>query len=351
MRARKSPFVPGVAGLLLIVLLAPVVSANPLFDSDQPLPIVLQLPVDDLLRHRQKRPTVEGKLRYSSVDGRDVDLDVTVTTRGKSRLEQCRYPPLRVNLKKKQVKETLFEGQNKLKLVVPCRTTPAFLRYLAQEYAIYKAYNLLTGYSYRVRAVDVTFRDSNGRRDDKLHRAFFIESLGEVASRLDMAVVKTGTVDLSQLQPERLAVMTLFQYMIANTDWSARKGPDGESCCHNSRVIGPHHSAKNWIIVPYDFDQSGIINTSYAKPDPRLPIRRVTQRLYRGYCITVGELDGVVALFNERRSAINALFGSAAAKAQDNQKAVRYLDAFYETINDPAKRQKEIVKDCPVSPD
>ena len=321
-------------------------SAGPLFDSDAILPIVLELPVDDVLRHARAKPQVDGRLSYHRPDGAPVALDVTVTTRGKSRLEQCRYPPLRVNLKKKQVASTLFAGQNKLKLVTPCRLSATFSRYLAQEYATYKAYNVLTDYSFRVRMVDVTFRDSNGRRDDKTHEAFLIESLGEVAARQDMKPVKTRAVRISQLDPEQLGIMTLFQYMIANTDWSARRGPAGEDCCHNSKVIGPPNEAAGWVVLPYDFDQAGLINTSYAVPSEQLPIRRVRQRLYRGYCRNIGQLGNTIALFNERRGAIEAVIGNAAARPQDNRSALKYLDAFYDTINDPGKRQKRIVDAC-----
>ncbi len=322
------------------------IPSNPLFESDEVLPIVLELPVADVLRHAKSKPQVPGRLSYSGPDGADVVLEATVTTRGKSRLEQCRYPPLSVNLKKKQVKSTLFAGQNKLKLVVPCRTSATFTRYLAQEYATYKAYNLLTDYSFRVRLLEVTFRDSAGKRDDKVHEAFFIESLGEVANRHGMSPLKTGVVRLSQLDQEQLGIMTLFQYMIANTDWSARRGPAGEDCCHNSKVIGPPGQTDEWVVLPYDFDQAGIINTSYAAPSDQLPIRRVRQRLYRGYCRNNARLDETIALFNDRRSAIETVFGTAAQSDSVNKSVIKYLYEFYEVINDPAKRQKKITGAC-----
>ena len=76
----------------------------------------------------------------------------------------------------------------------------------------------------------------------------------------------------------------LFQYLIANTDFSVIRGPEGEGCCHNGRVIAPRGEQTGWIVLPYDFDQAGIINTDYSLPDRRLGIRVVTSRLYRGFC-------------------------------------------------------------------
>jgi hypothetical protein len=35
--------------------------------------------------------------------------------------------------------------------------------------------------------------------------------------------------------------------------------------------------------VPYDYDFSGLVNTTYAEPDPLLETENVTDRVYRGY--------------------------------------------------------------------
>ena len=320
--------------------------ASPLFESDETLAVVLELPVKDLLRQAKKKPTFEGKLHYNDADKGQVVLDISVTTRGKSRLEQCRYPPLSVNFKKRQTASTVFAGQNKLKLVTPCRDSGAATRYLSQEYTIYKAYNQLTDYSFRARMLEVTFRDTGGKRKDEVHEAFFIEPLKGVAARLGMRNVSTRSVGVSQLDPEQLSIMTLFHFMIGNTDWSARKGPANEDCCHNGKVIRPPDAANGWVVLPYDFDQSGIINTDYAVPSKRLRLRSVRQRLYRGYCRNNSQLDATIALFNDKRIAIEELFGNATARAGTNKSAVKYLDSFFDIINDPDMRYKKIIDAC-----
>lgn len=334
------------AALFAGLLSSDVAMAGPLFESDETLAVVLEMPVGDLLRHAKKKPTVSGKMLYKDADGSDVILDINVTTRGKSRLEQCKYPPLSINLKKKQAANTEFAGQKKLKLVTPCRDSPVYKRYLAQEYTIYKAYNLLSEYSFRVRMLEVTFRDSNGKRKDEVHAAFFIEPDKQVAARLNMTTVKTKIVRVSQLEPEQLSILTLFQYMIGNTDWSVRRGPDSGECCHNGKVIAPPDSANGWVVLPYDFDQSGIIYTSYSTPHEKLPIRNVRQRLYRGYCRGNDRLDETITRFNDNRAAIEDLFGGASDQPSANKTALKYLGSFYETINDPKKRKKRVIDAC-----
>lgn len=332
--------------LFSAALSASSATAGPLFESDQPLALILEFPLRDLLRQKKDKATVPGVLRYTDINGNDIALDVGVSTRGNSRLEQCRYPPLSINLKKRQVASTLFAGQNKLKLVTLCRDTSTFRRYLQQEYLVYRIYNLLSDYSFRARMLRVTFREPTGRQPKDAVPAFFIESDREVARRVEMTFIKAAEVYISQLDSAQLSILTLFQFMIGNTDWSVRKGPTGESCCHNGKVIGPADSHDGWVVLPYDFDQSGMINTSYATPSDALPIKSVRQRLYRGFCSGNAYLDSTIAMFNKQRSAIEDLFEHENLVSSGNNSALKYLRGFYEIVNDPKKRQKQIIDRC-----
>ena len=97
-----------------------------LFQSDSPLVVILEMPRKQLLRQKRTDPPVEGVLRYTDAEGRDVALDMTVSVRGNNRLKQCKYPPLSVNLKRKQVTETLLQGRinlSWLRSVVRARLT------------------------------------------------------------------------------------------------------------------------------------------------------------------------------------------------------------------------------------
>ena len=332
--------------ILLVVLPASMVEASPLFESAEPLSVVFEFPTQELLRTAKKRPTVDGRIRYQDHDGTEVVFEASFTTRGKSRLDTCKYPPLRLNLKRKQVASTVFEGQRKLKLVTQCYKSGNSLRYLEQEYLIYQAYAKLTPYSFRVRMLSITFRDSTGRRDDETHPGFLIEAEKNVAKRLDMTPIKAASVGVSQLDETQLSILTLFQFMIGNTDWSVRSGPDGRHCCHNGKLIGKPSSDSEWVVLPYDFDQSGLINASYAIPAESLGIRSVKQRLYRGYCSTNDELEQTIRLFNDNRADIEGLFVSDSSDPKKHKRALRYVRDFYEIINDMDKRQKSIVADC-----
>jgi hypothetical protein len=271
---------------------------------------------------------------------------MTVTTRGKSRLEQCKFPPLSINFKGQERKGTLFDGQKKLKLVTHCRNGDTYKRYLIQEYSIYRVFNVLTDKSFRVRKLDATYRDSEGKKSDVTAMAFFLESDNEVADRLGMQTLDVSIVNPSQLEPGHASIFALFQFLVANTDWSAIKGPGDEGCCHNGKVIAPPDSIAGWLVIPYDFDQSGIINTKYSLPAAGLGIRSVRQRVYRGRCINLDRLDETIARFNERRPQITALLLGDETPAAFRQTTSHYIDEFYEIINDPLQRERKIENNC-----
>lgn len=337
---------------VLVVLLqstAPdcnLAAEHPLFECDTPLEFTLELPMKTLLRRADDRPDLDGKLHYIDQHGNQLVFDVQVTTRGHSRLEICSFPPLSVSFKKKQVNDTIFAGQKKLKIVTQCRSGDSYLDFLRQEYGIYRAYNVVAEPSFRVRMLNITFRDSQGKRKDDVQTAFFIESIDEVAERLQLETIKLNKIPPRHLDAANSSIYELFQFLIANTDWSKTKGPGDEECCHNGKVLREPDTDTGWFVLPYDFDQAGLINVPYARPHEQLPIRHVTQRLFRGRCEYLGYLDATIDLFNREREAIEAalISGGVSEKRQSTQ--TKYVARFYEIVNDPKLRQRYVDDRC-----
>ena len=134
--------------------------------------------------------------------------------------------------------------------------------------------------------------------------------------------------------------------MIGVTDWSVLDGPPGEECCHNGKIIGPEARTTGWVPVPYDFDQAGLINTKYAKPHEALPIRKVTQRLWRGFCMSNDELPATVGHFQVKRDDIQALFETGLLDEGASERSLKWLNGFYEIVAYPPKIEKEMLDRC-----
>ena len=325
-------------------------TSQPLFASHDLLELTVEAPLRSVLRERtQESAEYPATISYLDGSGNEVVIDLEISTRGRRRLDRniCRFPPLQLDFPRSEVGETIFANQNNLKLVTHCQDGRSeYEQYVLQEYLVYRAFNLLTDLSFRVRLARITYIDLEQDRDAVTKYAFLIEHKDLMAKRNGWEVLEVPIIEPGYLDPDQLSLVEVFQYMIGNTDWSAFRAPSGETeCCHNAKavgdVIGPVFT------VPFDFDQAGVIRTRYAKPDARFNLRNVGQRLYRGVCRPRQEFDPIRASFNEQKDAIYALY-----RAQQDldpkrlERMLDYYDDFYDIINNEGKFRREILNEC-----
>jgi len=314
-----------------------------LFASDEIFDLTVRVPLTKLMRLAGDASDVTGSLE---LDG-GTSIPMTCNKYGISRLRECQLGSLAMTVTEDDVFGTPFEGQRTLRLVTPCRLGGGFDKYTMLEYLVYRSYAVIAEPALRVRLARVRFQDSTKPGKDDTRYAFFIEDIGEAAGRGGGAWLDIQSQRISDLDAMQLTVMTLFQYMVGNTDWSAVKGRPDDRCCHNVAVFGEEGGYLN-TVVPFDFDQTGLVNPPYAAPpDPSLGIKRVTDRIYRGLCEHNHELPAAITLFNEKRPEIEALFNRDELPYQkERERALKYIGDFYDTINDPRKLEKKILNDC-----
>jgi hypothetical protein len=119
----------------------------PLFADDATLEVTISAPFRTLMRERPDVEYLEGTFAYTGSDGSTTTLELKLRTRGNYRRdeEHCDFAPIRLNFRKRQVADTLFDGQDKLKLVTHCRSSePVYEFYLLREYFAYRFYSVLT---------------------------------------------------------------------------------------------------------------------------------------------------------------------------------------------------------------
>jgi hypothetical protein len=321
----------------------PVEADELLFASDEILEIAIRVPLSKLMRQAKDAPGVNGSLELA--DGTLIPM--TCNKYGISRLRECQLASLAMTVSEDNVLDTPFEGQGTLRLVTPCRLGGDFDKYTMLEYLVYRSYAVVAEPALQVRLVRVRFQDSKKPGKEDARYAFFIEDIGDAAARGGGAWLDIQSQRISDLDATQLTVMILFQYMVGNTDWSAVKGRPDDRCCHNVAVFGEEGGHLN-TVVPFDFDQTGLVNPPYAAPpDPSLGIKRVTDRRYRGLCEHNHELPAAITLFNEKRPALEALFRrDDLPYSKSREHALKYIGDFYDTINDSRELEKKILKDC-----
>jgi hypothetical protein len=324
----------------------------PLFASHDILEITLEADFHTIRREdrsdedSQERPAV---MRWTNADGTVETQDIQVQTRGIFRLARrnCDFPPLRLNVKKGQVEGTLFQGQDKLKMVSPCKLGQEYWQqYVLAEYLVYRMFNLFSPMSFRVRLARVTFTDTSGEDDEFTRMAFLIEDDAAMATRLGGRKIDWNReLQFSPmlLDKRQSILVDIFQYMIGNTDWSGVQ-------MHNMELI--HEPPSMYATVPYDFDFSGIIDTRYANPAESLDIRSVRDRLFRGLCPedlnrTSEDYEAVYEEFRQKREELYDLWRNLEGMEEDRvERTLDYLDDFYEILDDPRQIQTRMINRC-----
>ena len=156
---------------------------SPLFSADDPLNIKLELSLKDVRKETNDTTYMDGVMHYESASQWD-SIDVKIRTRGDFRLKECFYPPLRVKIKKKDAKGTVFEGNKALKLVLPCKKSGDCNDYVVKEFLCYKIYEIITPYTFSTRLVNIDFWDNSGKNPKNYQLiGFFIEDDDIVAER------------------------------------------------------------------------------------------------------------------------------------------------------------------------
>ncbi|WP_282125869.1 CotH kinase family protein [Marinifilum flexuosum] len=311
----------------------------PLFSSDEIFEIKLKGDIRKLFNDRKENATYHPFIFSYDINNQQHSLDIRVKTRGHFRKMRanCATPPLLLNFDTlPDLAKTIFKGQNKLKLVTTCDIE----KFVVQEYLVYKIYQLITEKSFQVRLVKVIFEDTKRNKTRSAKYGILLEDQNKMAKRNHSAIRKQLNVNPQTIDKESFLKMAVFQYLIGNTDWSIQY-------LHNIKLL-VNHSGKSIVTVPYDFDMSGIVNTPYAAPAEALQLSSVRNRRYRGYCLdNMNEFESTFELFNDLKKEIYAIYQNNTLIDKTYKKnTIRYLDKFYEIINNKELSKREFQYPC-----
>lgn len=313
-----------------------------LFGPDTPLEFTLTADFKQAFKSRDtlKVKTTKATLTLNDSSGKPVTVPIEIAPRGHYRLraDVCNFPPIRLIFPEKGLKGTPLAGQKALKLGTHCqRSDKEYAEYSVREHAAYEVLNMLTDISFKSRLATVTYVPVGEEKDSITKIGLLIEDESDMSKRNGMRIATIRGGSFADMDPGQMTIMSVFAYFLGNTDWSLWS-------LHNVRMMLSPDG--RYVPVPYDFDWSGVVYARYAKPDPRLGIKTVQDRLYRGPCVTAADLAPVFAKFNENRAAIAALYARLPLDDGYRRRAADYYKEFYEIIGDPRQVKREIIETC-----
>jgi len=133
--------------------------------------------------------------------------------------------------------------------------------------------------------------------------------------------------------------MTLFNYMIGNTDWAAANS-------HNIRFIVSRDHPKA-LPIAYDFDYAGLVDAPYAVHRESIGIDEITERYFQGRCEDKNYYAAAVPIFIEKKAKFHEIIESFELLSQGERKGMlNYLDEFYKLLESPKAFKKRVLGEC-----
>ena len=311
-----------------------------LFRSQTILPLKLTYSNIELKKNTNDSTYLKTIISYKTVSDGWKDIEVDIRARGKFRREKCYYVPVKYKIKKSKVKGTLFRGQKKLKLVLPCLLTKDKNDNVVKEFIAYKLYEAISDFHFKTRLVDISLSEVR-RKKIKQHqlKGILIEDDKKAANRYKAKVLKRAIHPLRQ--DNVICVKNaFFQFMIGNVDFSIAKR-------HNAKLL---YINKKIVPIPYDFDMCGLVNPSYEEvsqnPNNNFNLTSITQRKFRGLKRDVDLYEQVRQEFLNNKAVLMGIvesFESEFENKSEYTKAYKYIASFFTILSEEKRFKKEIL--------
>ena len=263
-----------------------------------------------------------------------IELDGRTRSRGNMRKQVCRFPPLKFDFNKKELKSKGFLGADKLKFVFPCGLRGFEQEKLYKEHLVYEIYDEIDTIGMRTKLIDVRLEGSG---DPLEFVGMLIEDEDEYARRFDAKIVVEGKLKGPSLDRIPFLKVQFFQYLIANTDWAVSNKHNLEMVKFPDRI--------RVAAVPYDFDYSGLVGQHYAVPHEDLPIVSVRDRYFVPYPVNEEEFYQMVDFYlGIEQNIYDVIDGADYMSSKSRAEVHKFVSKYYDKLKKPKRFIGEVVQ-------
>jgi len=313
-----------------------------LFDESDLLEMSLKTNFTELLRSKNdKEIYFSGECIIQWSETFKTQQMLRIKARGYHRRISCNFPPLMLNFKPDSLL-TADGSFGKIKLVTHCQKSKLYKDYILKEYLIYKLYEIVSPCSLKTRLVKVDYIDSGKRGKNATSIGFLIEPIKAMCRRMNCIELESNAFNLNEVNELEADRVTLFMYMIGNTDWRIKSG-------HNIKFIKPNNFKILEVNpVPYDFDHAGFINTSYAIPSEWSVAETVTERDFLGKCRINNQhyYELISNFLNKEELIYETILEFEWLEQKKKKSLIKYIDSFYAEIKKTDRFVKSLNNSC-----
>ena len=325
---------------LFIIINDALSQDSELFSDKLNLNAELSFDFKELYKDTNDSTFIKSSMIFSGNGVQEDTITVRIRVRGNFRKKICYFKPIRLEIRKKQAANTIFENHRKLKLVVPCQNEKGKDELIYKELLAYKFYENLSNVHLKTQPISLKIIEKKGGRTiEHTMFAFFIEDDSKVAKRHDYKIFPKRKVSPLIVTDSSAINFALFSYMIGNTDWSL-------AFQHNTEMF---FDGKRLVAVPYDFDHSGLVNAFYAKPNPMLKTSSVTERVYRGLCKRDPDIFlSMRELYISKEQEIFSIINSYKQNLQEKEfnRVNKYINSFFDILKSDTEFNNKILSKC-----
>ncbi|MCF6358190.1 MAG: hypothetical protein L3J54_10330, partial [Draconibacterium sp.] len=300
-----------------------------LFREYIPIDLTLKYDITSFIKNKVKGKYLDAELIVQYKDY-SATKNIRLKARGNNRRDQCFFPPIYLNFKTSPIQNTELKGIKKIKLVTHCSSSKSYTGYILKEYLVYKLYNILTDYSFRVKLLNMNYIDTGQKERNYERFGILIEPLDLLIKRTESIEIEANVIKATDVIEEEADLVALFQYMIGNTDWRIKVG-------HNTKFIKSLTKVTPQVSpIPYDFDYAGFVGTHYSHPQEWTSIENVRDREYLGYCRDNDEayLKVIRKFIDKKDEILETINSFNYLDERERESLVKYIESFYSQIED-----------------
>jgi hypothetical protein len=248
-------------------------------------------------------------------------FNVEIRPRGKFRRKTCEVPPVKIKFSKKALRSEGLDTLNEMKLVMPCYNNDRGNELVIKEYLTYRMFEHLTQASVRARLIKLTLIDTHVEKKRTMY-AILLEDQEETIARIGGTLVEAYGTPADSLITNQAALVTMFEYMIGNTDWEI-------SMMRNVRLVRSNSPEGKILVVPYDFDFSGLVSAPYASPSSESGLKNVRERFLMSNGLQLEHLRRATRQIYSARNELLALCDSKHLSRSASADMKQYLESFF----------------------
>ena len=304
------------------------------FIAEEISEITLEAEFDSILNSKKFNQYLDGELIFNNKDGVERRIPVRVKQRGKYRRRICNFPPLKLKFADEQLAAMgLQTNSEKLKIITHCLDDQYKSKEnLLREYLVYKLFELHSEKCFRVHLVKVKYKTPHEKKIRFERYAIVLEDDKNMAKRVGGKIFDTINCPIKKMNPEDLKTNAVYQFMIGNSDWDPIK-------VRNIKLV-QKDSLELFDVIPYDFDFSGLVNATYAIPNPNFKIKNIRDRVMQCKFESEEELQKIVNLFLNKKETVLDYCKNFKVLSKASRRDIKdYLNSFYTILEDEELRK------------